>query len=79
MQSGEALPSLFIALGITSASLEEEEQQEPENGLAVNGIVEKIPAVIIENVDTWKAGLRVSEGPRALVDLSEFEEIEPKL
>ncbi len=78
-QLSQALPPLFMALGIKSASAGQEQQQEPEQGLAVNGVAEKIPAIMIENVDTWKAGLRVSEGPRPVVDLSEFEEIEPKL
>lgn len=78
-QLSEALPPMFMALGIKSASAQKAQQQEPEQGLAVNGAVDKIPAVVIENVDTWKAGLRISEGPRPLVDLSEFEEIEPKL
>jgi insulysin len=78
-QLSEALPPVYMALGIKSTSAHKEQQQEPEKDLAVNGVVEKTPAVIIENVDTWKAGLRVSEGPRALVELSEFEEIEAKL
>lgn len=78
-QLSEALPPLFMALGIRPRSPEKEQQQEPEQGRAMNGVVEKTPAVIIENVDIWKAGLRASEGPRALVDLSQFEEIEPKL
>ena len=33
----------------------------------------------IENVHEFKAGLVASQGPRAVVDLSEFEESEPKL
>jgi insulysin len=78
-QLAEALPPLFMALGIKSASAEKEQQQGAEECLAVNGVAEKIPTTIIQNVDTWKAGLRVSEGPRAVVDLSEFEDIEPKL
>ena len=78
-QLSKALPPLFLALGIKSATAENEQQEEPEISSAINGDAEKIPAAIIENVEIWKAGLRVSEGPRPLVDLSEFEEIEPKL
>ena len=78
-QLNEALPPLFMALGIKSKSAAKEQEQEAEQDPAANGAVEKIPSVMIENVDTWKAGLRVSEGPRPLVDLSEFEEMEAKL
>lgn len=82
-QLRQALPPLFMTLGIKTSSMVEEEQQEPEsNELAngfVNGVVEKIPPVMVENVDTWKAGLRVSEAPRPVVDLSDFEELEAKL
>jgi insulysin len=78
-QLNEAIPQLFVALGIKSAQAKKQEDTVPEVNGVMNGDVEKTPPVIIENVDTWKAGLRVSEGPRAVVDLSEFEEIEPKL
>ena len=78
-QLSEALPHLVMALGIKPAPAEDEQQHDPKLNLALNGTVERTPAVIIENVDTWKAGLQVSEGPRPVVDLSEFEEIEPKL
>jgi insulysin len=37
------------------------------------------PAVEIKNVVFWKAGLEVSKGARPVTDLSEFEELEPKL
>ncbi len=55
---------------------------------AVNGVGEstelpEAPLVkattIIENVHDFKAGLAVSAGPRPVVDLSEFEDSEPKL
>ena len=78
-QLSEALPHLFMALGIKPAPAEDEQQHDPKLNLALNGNVERTRAVIIKNVDTWKAGLQVSEGPRPVVDLSEFEEIEPKL
>ena len=43
----------------------------------------KSPAVtlgrIIDDVDTWKASVKLSEGPRPINDLSQFEELEPKL
>jgi insulysin len=77
----QGLPSVFMALGIKCVSAKQEQQQvqEPRSEMAVCGITGKVPAVMIQNVDGWKAGLRVSEGPRPLVDLSEFEEIEAKL
>lgn len=43
-------------------------------------IAKKIPApIFIDDVDAWKASLTVSEGPRPVNDLSQFEELEPKL
>lgn len=37
------------------------------------------PTTYIENVHEFKAGLAVTAGPTSVVDLSEFEELEPKL
>ncbi|KAF2235935.1 LuxS/MPP-like metallohydrolase [Viridothelium virens] len=41
-----------------------------------NGITEP---QVIKDPWSWKAGMEVSKGPRAVKDLSEFEELEPKL
>ena len=37
------------------------------------------PTTYIKNVHEYKAGLAVTAGPRPVVDLSEYEELEPKL
>ena len=39
----------------------------------------KSEPVLIQDVHAWKAGLKVSEAPRAVVDLCEFEEVGSKL
>ena len=71
-EAREILGSLLVALKIRAPVKDDE----------INGteVAAKIPTpVIVDNVDTWKASLMVSEGPRPVTDLSEFEEIEPKL
>ena len=35
--------------------------------------------VVIDDVHKWKAGLQVSEGPVAVADLAEFEDLGAKL
>ena len=71
-ETRENLGTLLIALNI-KAPVEDKE---------VNGtdMAEKIPTpIIIQDVDTWKASMTVSEGPRPINELSQFEELEPKL
>jgi insulysin len=66
------LETLLVALRIR-ALVEEKE---------VNGtdVAKKTPApIVIEDVDMWKASMTLSEGPRPVNDLSQFEELEPKL
>jgi insulysin len=66
------LETLLVALKIR-ALVEEKE---------VNGtdVAKKTPApIVIEDVDIWKASMTLSEGPRPVNDLSQFEELEPKL
>lgn len=86
----QALPPLFMALGIKSVAVKQGAQQtqnaEGEEGggktqTAVNGAVDGNgkSVVMIKDVEAWKAGLRLSEGPRPVMDLSEFDEIEAKL
>ena len=66
------LGTLLVALKI-KAPVEEKDV----NGAEVAKMI-PIP-VVIEDVDSWKASLTVSEGPRPVNDLSQFEELEPKL
>jgi len=66
------LGTLLVALKIKA----------PVEDMEVNGteVAKKIPTpVVIEDVDSWKASLTVSEGPRPVNDLSQFEELESKL
>jgi insulysin len=66
------IETLLVALKI-KAPIEEKQ---------VNGtdVAKKIPTpIVIEDVDTWKASMTVSKGPRPVNDLSQFEELEPKL
>ena len=66
------LGTLLVALKI-KAPVEEKEA----NG---TDVAKNIPTpIIIDNVDAWKASMTVSEGPRPVNDLSQFEELEPKL
>jgi insulysin len=54
----------------------------PVGAKEINGtdVAKKSPwPTVIEDVDTWKASMTVSEGPRPVNDLSQFEEFEPKL
>ena len=71
-ETGKNLETLLVNLKIKA----------PAGGKEVNGIdfAKKIPTpVIINDVDTWKASVKLSEGPRPVNDLSQFEELEPKL
>ena len=66
------LGTLLVALKIKTPVEEKE----------VNGtdVAKNIPTpTVIDDVDTWKASMTVSEGPRPVNDLSQFEELEPKL
>jgi insulysin len=66
------IETLLVALKI-KAPIEEKQ---------VNGtdVAKKIPTpIVIEDVDTWKASMTVSKGPRPVNDLGQFEELEPKL
>jgi insulysin len=66
------LETLLVALKIKAPAGEKE----------VNGtdVAKKIPTpIIIQDVDAWKASAKLSEGPRPVNDLSQFEELEPKL
>jgi insulysin len=66
------LETLLVALKIKLPAEEKE----------INGtdVAKKSPSpIVIEDVDTWKASMTVSEGPRPIHDLSQFEDFEPKL
>jgi insulysin len=71
-ETGKNLEALLVSLKIKAPAGEKE----------VNGtdVAKNIPTpVIIDDVDTWKASVKLSEGPRPINDLSQFEELEPKL
>lgn len=79
---GGVLPSLGIVAPAAAAA--GEEQQPVANGHAngeVNGEAEReqSKAVVIEDVKAWKASMPLSAGPRPVRELSEFEEVGPKL
>ena len=66
------LETLLIGLKIRAPVQEKE----------VNGthVAKKVSTpIVIEDVDAWKASVTLSEGPRPVIDLSQFEELEPKL
>ena len=74
-QGQQLLATVLPSLGI--------EVQPVVNGVDEMSELPKAPAVrsttYIENVHNYKAGLAVTAGPTPVVDLSEFEETEPKL
>lgn len=67
-QIKQGLPQIMMALKISKPV--ESEQTKPE-------VVSK--PTIIDDAHAWKAGLQVSRGPRPITDISEYEELEPKL
>lgn len=64
MISSTVLPSLGVSVTSNGEKQEEKKGREP---------------VKITDVRDYKASLQVSRGPRAVKELSEFEELEPKL
>ncbi|KAI9827721.1 MAG: Insulinase (Peptidase M16) [Thelocarpon impressellum] len=75
LAEGKALlPSLLPALGA-----QEQAEAEQTNGVGADGPKKAGAVTVIENVHEFKAGLAVTAGPRAVKDLSEFEETAPKL
>ena len=71
-EARQILGSLLVALKI-KAPIEDSKV----NGTNVAKMIST--PIIIEDVDLWKASMTVSEGPRPVNDLSQFEELEPKL
>jgi insulysin len=69
---GKNLETLLVDLKIKAPAGEKE--------VNCTDVAKKISTpVIINDVDTWKASMKLSEGPRPVNDLSQFEELEPKL
>ena len=66
-QIKQGLPQLMMTLKISKGG---EEQDKP---------VEVSKPTIINDAHAWKAGLQVSRGPRAITDISDYEDLEPKL
>ncbi len=79
---GAVLPSLGISTPLPAGvEGESEGKEKAANGIVnggTKGIIHK-DAAMIEDVHAFKAGLAVSAGARPVKDLSEFEELEPKL
>jgi insulysin len=68
-QVEKAIPQILAALKTKSQTVE-------TNGVHASEVAE---AVVIEDVHRWKAGLQISEGPVAITELKEFEDLEAKL
>lgn len=92
VEQGEGLLGQILpALNLTSASSEETVSKEGPSadvpvanghGVSNGGDVEaeeKKQPILIKDVRAWKAGLQASRGPRAVRDLSEFEDLGAKL
>ncbi|KAI9676006.1 MAG: Insulinase (Peptidase M16) [Caeruleum heppii] len=79
-----ALPALGIPTSsATQSQANGETESPPANGL-INGEADghghaTSETVVIEDVHAFKAGMAVSAGARPVKDLSEFEDLEPKL
>lgn len=93
VEQGEGLLGQILpALNLTSAASSEEtvSKEGPSadvpvangHGVSNDGNVEaeeKKQPILIKDVRAWKAGLQASRGPRAVRDLSEFEDLGAKL
>lgn len=93
VEQGEGLLGQILpALNLTSAASSEEtvSKEGPSADVPVangHGVSnggdgegeEKKQAILIKDVRAWKAGLQASRGPRAVRDLSEFEDLGAKL
>ena len=70
-QGPELLGTILPSLGIESKHIEDEESLPPAPSVG--------KASYIENVHDFKASLTLTAGARPVTDLTEFEELEPKL
>lgn len=77
-QGAQALPQLLPAAGIIPAT-EATKEPNDSNGHADTSGVPEINRVLVEDVKAWKAGLPLAPIPLPVKDISEFEELEPKL
>ena len=77
-QGEQALPQLLPAAGIVVPTEAAEGVNGSNGHVEVNGVKE-INRVLVENVKAWKAGLPLAPFPHPVKDISEFEELEPKL
>ena len=70
-QLEQAVPQLMVALKIKPPVAAETNVVE---------VAANVPLpIVVDDVHKWKAGLQVSEGPVAMADLAEFEDLEAKL
>ena len=76
-QAPVILAQILPQLGIKSKAAE----VEANGDTARNGakVVKKNKSMIIDDMRAWKASMPLSRGPKAVKELSAFEELEPKL
>lgn len=83
MQQAQAvLPQFLPQLGIKPQAAEPEEANGHANGTAnghTNGEVPKSNTIVIKDVKKFKESLPMTPAPHAVKDVSEFEDLEPKL
>lgn len=83
LTQGEAvLPSLLPTAGIVAPAAKEAETNGVNGHTETNGVSDeksKVKRVLIEDVKAWKAGLPLTTAAQAVKDVTEFEELEPKL
>ncbi|USW51351.1 Putative peptidase M16, metalloenzyme, LuxS/M16 peptidase, peptidase M16, middle/third [Septoria linicola] len=77
-QSEQALPQLFPAAGIVSAQAPAETNGHAASTGTSNG-VKKVERILVEDVKAWKASMPLAANPKPVKDVTEFEELEPKL
>lgn len=80
-QANAVLPQFLPQLGIKPQPTESEQANGDSNGVAngTNGEVANSNTIIIKDVKKFKESLPMTAAPRAVKDVSEFEDLEPKL
>lgn len=76
-KAGQLLETLFMGLGIRPSGHDDQADSVTVNG--TNDATPPVEPTYITSVPEWKARLGVSAAPAPVVDLSEFEDSEPKL
>ena len=71
------LPTVLPQIGLSLSKPEKEESNLLPSG--ETGTESSQGPTLIEDVHAWKASMQLSSGPKPLKDLSEYEDVEPKL